>query len=58
MVEGSSRPGGRRLNAEIAATAMPFATHDGAFTDHAGAVAWLAEIAADGRLERYLAEGR
>ena len=34
------------------------AQDDGAFTDHAGAVGWLAGIAADGRLERYLAEGR
>ena len=33
------------------------AQDDGAFTDRAGAVAWLAEIAADGGLERYLAEG-
>ena len=33
------------------------AQDDGAFTDHAGAVAWLAGIEADGRLARYLAEG-
>jgi tRNA nucleotidyltransferase (CCA-adding enzyme) len=34
------------------------AQDDGTFDDHAGAVAWLTELAADGRLERYLAEGR
>ena len=34
------------------------AQDEGEFTDHAGAVAWLGRIAADGRLARLLAEGR
>jgi len=34
------------------------AQDDGEFTDHAGGVAWLARIAADGRLAHHLAEGR
>lgn len=34
------------------------AQDEGLFTDHAGAVAWLARIAADGQLARYLAEGQ
>jgi tRNA nucleotidyltransferase (CCA-adding enzyme) len=33
------------------------AQDEGLFTDHAGAVVWLARIAADGRLARYLSEG-
>ena len=49
------RPGPQYRPVMAAALAAP---DDGAFTGHAGAVAWLAGIAADGRLERYLAEGR
>jgi tRNA nucleotidyltransferase (CCA-adding enzyme) len=33
------------------------AQDDGAFTDHAGAIAWLEAAAADGRLESWLQEG-
>ncbi|MEV1283167.1 HD domain-containing protein [Modestobacter sp. NPDC049651] len=38
-------------------TAALDAQDDGAFTDHAGAVEWLAMAAADGRLDAWLAQG-